>query len=339
MDKHLGFWLGSLLCIALHADQPASQAQQAPVSHQVIEKQLSEAEKEFKIAKEMFNPWYAGPLLAPSAHILPPGMVNIQPYLFFTNNYAQYSESGRSHGIPRLHQINAQFVALIGVLSWMDISVVGQGFRNTKKGHTSVNWGDTSLALNFGLLPEGPYNPALLIGVQETFPTGPYQHLNPRKQGTNAIGEGSYQTKVSFNISKVIWWIATHPIATRLSLGYNIPAPVTVKSFNTFGGGRGTHGKVKPGNTFSGDLGLEYSFTQRWVLACDFVYTYSQKTKFSGHTKAPVGGPFNDQLSLAPALEYNPTPDLGFLAGVWFTVWGRNSFAFVSTVLTVTYTF
>ena len=71
-------------------------ADQTPVPHEIIEKELKSAEEEFREAKKMFNPWYTGPLLTPSAHILPPGYFNIQPYLFLTNNYARFNQSGKS---------------------------------------------------------------------------------------------------------------------------------------------------------------------------------------------------------------------------------------------------
>jgi len=195
-------------------------------------------------------------------------------------------------------------------------------------------------------MDEGPYRPALLFGVKETFPSGRYQKLNPKKGGTDATGAGSYNTTLSFNISKVLWWVSLHPMNFRVSLNYSLPALVGVKGYNAYGGGTGTDGRVHPGNSFQGDFGYEYSFTQKWVAALDIVYVYNGKTTFSGKTgfsapgvPAAVGGPFNDQLSLAPALEYNPNENLSILVGTWFSVWGRNSFNFASAVFTVEYTF
>jgi hypothetical protein len=355
------YWLlGSLLSLSLYADDQSENTPPPPSSlhaedqpenippppPEVVEAQLRDAQAEFDIAKKMFNPWYAGPLLTPSAHILPPGNVNIQPYLFYTNNYAKFDEHGHSHKISNIHTINPTVPVLIGILSWMDLSFNVQGIWNQqKKGYTGF-WGDTSVGLGFGLLNEGPYRPALLFGIKETFPTGRYQKLNPKKAGTDATGGGSYNTTLSFNISKVIWWVPLHPMNFRVSLNYSLPALVSVKGYNAYGGGTGTHGRVHPGNSFQGDVGFEYSFTQKWVAALDVVYVYSRKTTFSGKpgftapgVPAAVGGPFNDQLSLAPALEYNPTENLSILAGVWFSVWGRNSFNFVSGVFTVEYTF
>jgi hypothetical protein len=332
--------LGSLLSLSLYG------ADEAPVPPEVIEEQLRDAEAEFQVAKKMFNPWYAGPLLTPSAHILAPGSVNLQPYLFYINNYAKFDKHGHSHKIPHLHTINPTVPGIIGILPWMDLTFNFQGVWNQARKQYSGFWGDSSLGLGFGLLDEGPYRPALLLAVKEIFPTGRYQKLDPKKTGTDSTGAGSYQTVLSFNIAKVFWWISLHPMNLRLSLNYSLPSIVSVKGLNSYGGASGTRGKVHPGNIFQLDLGYEYSFTQKWVAACDIAYIYSRKTKFSGRTgfaapgvPAAVGGPFNDQLSLAPALEYNPKANLSFLVGTWFSVWGRNSFNFASAVFSIEYTF
>ena len=203
----------------------------------------------------------------------------------------------------------------------MDISLSGQYVWNKQKGNVGNGWGDTSVGVNFGLMKEAPYRPALLFGVKETFPSGNYQRLDPKKGGVDSTGAGSYQTTLTFNIAKLVWWLTLHPMNFRFSFNYTLPAPTKVHGANTYGGGRGTHGTVHPGNSFQGDIGYEYSFTQRWVAALDIVYNYQSKSKFSGHAGSTagvpnaVGAPFNDQLSLAPALEYNPNENLKFSGG------------------------
>lgn len=335
--------LGTLLGLSLFADDLL---ENNPPPPEVVAKQVVDAETEFEVAKKMFNPWYAGPLLTPSAHILPPGHVNIQPYLFYINNYAKFDEHGHSHKLSNTHTFNTPVPGLIGILPWMHLSFNFQGVWNQAKKQYSGFWGDSSVGLGFGLLKEEPYCPALLFAVKETFPSGRYQKLNPKKGGTDATGAGSYNTTLSLNISKVVWWISLHPMNFRASFNYSLPALVSVKGYNAYGGGTGTKGRVHPGNQFQADFGYEYSFTQNWVAALDIAYVYNRKTTFSGHSgfttpgvPATVGGPFNDQLSLAPALEYNPNENLNYLVGAWFSVWGRNALNFAAAVLTIEYTF
>ena len=200
-----------------------------------------------------------------------------------------------------------------------------------------MDWGDTSLSVGFGLLTETAYRPAIKFVVAETFPTGNYQKFSPRRANVSSTGAGSYKTQFSLNISKVVWWLTLHPMNFRTSLQYSVNSNVHVQGFNTYGGAKGTNGSVKGGNTFTFDFGYEYSFSQRWVAAFDIMYNYSSKNTFSGYTPAPVGGPFNDQMSFAPALEYNFNENSGILAGIWFTAWGRNSSNFLSEIVSFYY--
>ncbi|MBS0586212.1 MAG: hypothetical protein JSR76_07975 [Verrucomicrobia bacterium] len=310
------------------------------VPPEVIEAEIVDAQKEFDEAKKMFNPWYTGPLLTPSAHVAPYHTLSVQPYIYYINNYAKFNKHGHSHHIPNFEVVQIALApAQVGITHWMDIAVVAQGLWQHQKGEGYMNWGDTSVSIGFGLVKETPYNPAFKIVFKEVFPTGKYQNFSTHKAAVEGTGAGSYQTTFSANVSKVVWWLTEHPMGLRLSLNYTLPSHVHVNGFNSYGGGPGTHGTVKPGSSIAVDFGYEYSFTQRWVAALDIAYTYNWKTRFSGTTTATVGGPFNDQLSLAPALEYNPTPNLGFLTGLWFSVWGRNSFNFLSEIISVTYTF
>ncbi len=78
----------------------------------------------------------------------------------------------------------------------------------------------------------------------------------------------------------------------------------------------------------------------------DIVYTATERTKFAGNpgftaagTPATVGSGYSDNLSLAPAIEYNWSESAGFIGGVWFSVYGRNSLNFAQAVLSVTFSF
>lgn len=84
---------------------------------------------------------------------------------------------------------------------------------------------------------------------------------------------------------------------------------------------------------------MEYSITLNWVAAIDLNYIHINKSTFRGKlgTIAPgvpamVGFKASEQFSLAPALEYNWSEKIGVIAGVWFTVLGRNQFDFTSGV-------
>lgn len=330
--------------LANNNNEPSYETAPSP---EVIEKQLEDAEALFQQASEMFNPWYAGPLLTGSAHVLKPGLFNLQSYLFVTTQYGQYDNQRNTINTPNFIQLNVPIILQAGILDWMDASVTVQGFYNQTQGRESVNLGDTSVSVGIGLVKEGAFMPAFLIQLSESFPTGKFNKLDSEKFGSDSTGSGSYETAIGLNFTKVIWWwLLEHPMSFRASFSYKIPSTVNVRGFHAYGGGFGTNGKIRPGNIINANIGYEFSFTQRWVIATDIAYTAQDKTTFSGTPGTTSTGiaatnssPSSDQLSLAPAIEYNPNSNTGLIAGVWFTVYGRNSSEFVSAIVTATHTF
>lgn len=121
---------------------------------------------------------------------------------------------------------------------------------------------------------------------------------------------------------------------------------------NSYGGGEGTNGTLSTTVSQEVDLAFELSLTRHWVFAFDLVYNWAAHTAFTGFPGygtpifddgedledslrfnfAPpaIGVGSNDQLSMAPAIEYNPSEYITFLAGVWFNVYGRNVAQFIS---------
>jgi hypothetical protein len=314
---------------------------------QQIEKQLSDAEVQLREAKEMFNPWYTGPLLTPSASMMPPGYGNIQPYVFVSGTYAGYDANRHAVGLTNnLYQLKSSNILQFGITNTMDIVATFTVSGAWKNNYSGGGFGDIPITIGFPITPQTVHVPQMKITIQQVFPTGSYQNLNHNGLNLSATGQGAYQTQFGYAISKLFLWSRKHPFNTRFYIGYTLATPVHVKGFNAYGGGFGTHGVVRPGNTLSTDLGLELSLTQAWVLACDIAYTASNRTKFSGNpgttaagTPASVGGGSNDNLSIAPAIEYNWSGNLGILGGAWFSVYGRNSSAFVQGILSVAWTF
>ena len=314
-----------------------------------IQEELNEANAEFENAKSMFNPWYTGPLITPSASMMPVANGNIQPYLYIADNYASFNEDRHSVSLPNnLVQVIGQMVVQTGVTDTVDFVLVPGGVANWQNGHNGGGFLDLISTIGFLVHKQTPYTPQVKFTITETFPTGKYQNLSFNGLNLNSTGGGTYSTQFGLTIAKLFFWSTQHPLNTRLFCGYEFSTTVHVENFNSYGGGFGTRGTVRPGNQFSTDLGLEVSLTQRWVLAMDIVYKATNRTEFFGHpgftteggtTPASVGGGFSDNLSLAPAIEYNWSPNAGFIGGAWFSVYGRNSLNFAQAVLSVTYSF
>lgn len=331
-------------CLIAAQQQDAEPPVKTP---QQIQQELDEDEALYKRAYEMFNPWYTGPLLTPSATLMSVGAGNIQPYIFVNDYYAAYGKDRKSRDLPSSRiALNPVVGFTTGITNTMDYAITVGAIGSWQYNTSGGGFQDISMKLGWPITRQSLYMPAMKFSISQSFPTGRYQNLNTNGFNLSATGAGAWTTQFGFAISKVMFWSYLHPVNARLYLGYSVSTPVTVHGFNAYGGGFGTKGRVHPGNAFTSDFGIEYSITQRWVLSCDAVYNFQQETTFSGNpgataagTAASVGGPYNDQLSLAPALEYNWNPNLGILGGAWFTVYGRSSSAFVSGIISVSYSF
>ena len=311
----------------------------ATESAKSLQRQLKQAQTRFNEARKAFNPWYAGPLLTGSAHVLPPGQFNIQPYLFFTTTYAKYTADRQSISIPDETKVRLPSYFQLGLFRGVDLTFGVEISHAKKRGISSAGFSDTTATFGIALVEEDAYTPSVKLALTESFPTGKFDQLDPHKGGIDAKGSGSFTTSIQLDLSKVVWFFSSHPISLRSSLAASIPSKVTVKGAHAYGGGQGTKGTVRPGFLGAVNFAFEYSFTQRWVAACDFSYFFQNKSRFSG-TPGKLQGllakntsPYEDQLSLAPALEYSPSANQGLIGGVWFPVYGKRSSKFISGIL------
>lgn len=290
-------------------------------------------------------PWLTGPLIAPAGTVISKGQMDIESYLFVTTNTGIYDEHWHAQSQPNFCTINPLLLSYFGITEWMDFQFDPQIIYNISQGESSVHFGDLILGFDFQVFPadKSKWFPGIKIAVTESLPIGKYQKLNPKKLNTDSSGSGSFETHLQLVFYKAYHIKNLHYLSMTFAFEYEISAPVHVKGFNTYGGGHGTRGKAYPGNELNIILSFEYSLTQHWVLALDNVYTHQDKTRFRGNsgiiagTPASVGGPSSEQLSFAPAIEYNFNSAWGIIAGAWVTAIGRNSAEFRSGVIALNY--
>lgn len=301
-----------------------------------------------EVANELTEPWYTGPILAPSGHVLPLGYGNLQPYLYYTIHTARFDEDGHKHSIPHKQIVLPQIFLQFGVTNWMDATLVTQAAYKKQEGESSFQYGDTGLNLGFQLLEakKGSFQPDIRLIISESFPTGKYQRLNPNEKSTDQNGDGSFKTGFGLVCQKKITAFKMHPFRVRWFVSYIYRSPVGVHDLNAFGGGKGTNGTITLDPSFITILAWEFSFSQRWVFAIDMQYTIRGAAYFQGDPGFDEeGNPFQlgskkgTEFSLAPALEYNFNANVGLLGGVWFTAYGTNTADFISYIISLNYTF
>lgn len=290
------------------------------------------------------SPWFTGPLLAPTGSTYPAGHIGYQLYAFYTDNFGHYDRRWKRISTIDTHTWNPLFVAFIGLTDRSDLQLTVPYFVNDSSGVSSHGFGDASLTLGYqamkGVL--GTWKPDLKLTIAESFPIGTYENLNPGLRGTDARGTGSYQTALAATFQKVWHFSGAHYLRGRWNFTYTIPTDVHLVGLNAFGGAADTDGTINLGNHFSTDLAFEYAITRHWVPAVDFLYTASGKNIFNGNPgttamglPAPISTVSSEEFSIAPALEYNFNATVGIIAGVWFTVDGRNATEFTSGVFSV----
>ncbi len=344
-DKDLQKEQSSSVSAMEQEDNNSQSKNPPPIS--VVEAQLADAQAEFDQAKKEFNPWYSGPLLTGSAHVMPLGYANIQPYVFATVNHGRFDKGRHSRDINTLLFINPLSIIQFGVVKDVDMAITFAGVWQQQNDVSSGGFADLPVQLGIGLAQEGPYVPAVKIYLSESFPTGKYEKGKAQNEGLDLVGNGSFITSLSLNMSKVVWWMFGHPQQFRFTTKYDLyPSKINVKGLNSYGGTPDTNGQVTRGRGISANLGYEASITRRWVYATDIAYTYNNKSTFKGNpgtrpdgSKAKIGDPSSDSISIAPAIEYNQGPNFGIVAGVWFSVYGRNTSDFISGIFTFQWTF
>lgn len=305
---------------------------------------------------QSIKPWFTGPILATSGNIVPAGHFGTQPYIFGIVKPAFYNNDWKSKSIKTLSSILFRVPSWIGLTSWADFRISPVWMWNHRHHQSHWTLGDWSAQINIQLyqssLPYKNWLPSIKIGIRETFPTGKYQKLNPRKLGTDGGGRGTFATSFSLDASKILHISEFRFLDLRANFSYSIPTNVHVRGYNNYGGGMKTNGTVSPESFFLAILAFEYSFNRNWVICCDLEGVFASKATFKGYPGMlpsnegqfnPTGVPAVNELkasiqySVAPGLEYNWSENLGILAGVWLTFAGKNSSNFTTGVLSFNY--
>lgn len=292
------------------------------------------------------GPWLTGPILAPAGHVVPEGHTNWEPYLFVTDDFGVYGANWRARSLPTTITESPNLVLTRGLGKRWDFETIVPYNFNQERNQSDSAFADVSLMIGYQAIDvpmDSPW-PQLRMVLVETVPSGEYNNRSATKSGTDITGAGSFQTGIQANFQKYYRFFGTHFLRTRLSLVYTVPSDVHLNGFNSYGGGFGTDGNMNLGNIFSADLGLEYTLTKHWVPALDFTYSNVDKSIFTGQRGVTNDGKVaalstkqRENFTLAPALEYNFSANLGIIAGVWFTVAGKDTSDFTSYVVALNY--
>lgn len=274
--------------------------------------------------------WFMGPILTPNPTTVKPGHPGLELEVIASKNYGFYDAHGKLQDIPAIWSIRPLFDFQVGFNKIIGIELIGSMVTNFSQGASSTHLSDSIFRLGFQMSTdkEASWIPDFRILFQEIFPTGRYQKLDPKKNGTDSTGQGSFKSGIQFVFQKAFRAKEPHPFRIRGSIGYFIPSPIAVKGLNCYGGDFTTRGTVYLGKYFSGFFYGEYALSRTWALACEFNYLQGEGGKFSKKTGRKIDIPSFNQWSFLPEIQHTFTQNVGVILGGWFTVAGKNSPAF-----------
>lgn len=253
-------------------------------------------------------PWFTGPLLAESGSVLPHQSILIQPFFVFS----------KQHGTAIYNPI---FFLGAGFFKHFEIRLQVPVFYKKFAGAKSVGIGDIKSELGVQILRDQRYrwSPDFTMGFVQQFATGRYQNANIEKHGTDLRGSGAYEIGFNARLQKLLHVFSNKFMRVRFNIGLFFPKKMSIHGLSSYGGGGTTSGLYSPGMQISSILAFEQSFNRNWSFALDLSYSKQWLGHFKGKASPhfPVKTLGTTTYSIAPAIEYNMSQKLGFIAGIW----------------------
>jgi len=295
-----------------------------------------------------YLPWFTGPIFSPTPINMKPGHPAIEPSVIFMNTYGNYNSNWDIDTEKSVWSINPVIDFQFAFSERTGLETVASLITNFRDGQSSTHFQDTLVFLGYQVADDqiSSWVPDFRLVLEVIFPSGNYRGLNPSKKEIDLTGQGAYFFGPNLAFQK-LFYLPKNFFVLRWALGYFFPTRAYVKGFNAYGGGFDTRGNIRPGQILQAFLSGEYSFNQRWVFEFDTQFYFQRSAgKFHGRkgvdllgNPARVDKPFSVQISFAPGIEYNINKNSGLILGSWFTLFGKNTEAFASILLTYLYVF
>jgi hypothetical protein len=284
--------------------------------------------------------WWTGPLLAPSAATLPHGHVLIEPYLYDVTVQGRYDREGRRRSASHANGFRSLTYMLYGLTDKLTLGLIPTAGYNTASGapnSSAPGLGDLTLQGEYRLkqFHEGSWIPTASFALQETLPTGKYDHLGTRL--SDGLGSGAYITTLALYSQTYFWLPNGRILRARFNVSQAFSNDAKVEDASVYGTGAGFRGHAKPGNSVFVDAASEYSVTRNWVLALDATYRYNGNTHVAGENilaTTPASMQLDSGSSaafgFAPAIEYSWKPNVGVIFGTYVIAAGHNTAATIT---------
>ena len=307
------------------------------------------ARAETTAAQAQDEAWWTGPLLAPNSAALPEGKFLVESYAYDSTVTTRYDASGFRMRVPTSEYLGSLTEIFYGLTDKLTIGLFGRfAYQRLTPGphNSTLAAGDCSLQAQYQLheWSQGGTIPTISLVLAETLPTARYDQLGVRS--SDGIGTGAHVTSVAIYSQRVFRMPSNRLLRARLNVSYSFSDMVPTRGVSVYGTGEGFRGQVRPGASQEIDGAAEYSVSRHWVVAVDVDYVRSSGTLIRGsysrdstNNNIPASIETrlaaNRLLSIAPAVEYNFTSDLGIIVGAVLPLSGRNTSASIIPMVAI----
>jgi len=268
---------------------------------------------------------WTGPMLASTAETLPRGHFYTEPYFFDVIVHGDH------------HPGSSGFYQY-GLLNNLTVGLQPSFATATNRLDRGMTIGDFKLLSQVRLTHFTPDHqvPTIALVLNEVIPTGKFDRLGPTQEGH---GSGAFATEVGVNVQH--WFLLKHGrlLRARINLLERVYNRTSVEGRSVYGTAEGFSGHARPGARTTLIGAVEYSLTDKWVLAFDVEADFAGRTTIEGRDAAglPVrnSSPASSDIGFAPAVEYNWCPSAGALLGLWIIPKGHNAPASITPAIAI----
>jgi hypothetical protein len=291
--------------------------------------------------------WFTGSLEAPSPALPKAGIFATEPYFIYSSSTGSYDNGGTHHSTGNDgNQFQTIVLLKYALTDRISIQAIPSVVQSWNKQSSGTGIGDLPVEVDYRFNDENNMTgfPSVTASFGVNLPIGHYERLHSSLKGLDGLGSGSYTLKQGLLAQSLFDTWGHHPVRLRFyAEAFEPVAHVPVQGVSVYGTDQAFSGHATPGFASVLGIGGGIGLDQQWVLALDLVQHFSSGFNLLG---TEVGGPLMNTKSpgsartaVAPAVEYNLSSTLGIIAGVKFSVAGRNNGSYVAPQIAMSMAF
>ena len=291
---------------------------------------INASAEEVTAPQEEWNPPSAGPITTWTAPLCGKGKFSVQPFFFYNMTRGQFDSKGDYKTLPngdKQYQYQEVLLLKYGITEKLEIAgQITNQESYIKQGGLSAHdagLGDSYLLARYCAVEEKGWLPDIDGMFQLKIPTGKYQHLDPNKLGADlngaTSGPGAWAPGIGIDMTKKL-----KPFIFHFDYIYSFPQQVHIDGV-----------KTDYANFINSDFAVEYFLSKGFSLMLE-ANTFWQGDKYQDGARQPSTGV--RYVTVCPGIGW-ANDKIQTEIAYQRVVWGKNTAANDSIVLTCVYTF